>query len=135
MARPIVKRQSSPDERRDFKAHGHLDLFKFGDLSIGCATFEPGWKWSNDVKPIAGTDQCMAAHTSYCVSGHMRIRMEDGEEIEVGPGDTGIIPPGHDAWVLGNEPCVMLDIGGFEEYAKPHAEAEHPAEEHPPSMH
>ena len=70
------------------------------------------------VKPIAGTDSCMAEHTGYCVSGRMLVRMDDGEEFEFAPGDYAHIPPGHDAWVLGDEPCVVVDWQGFADYAK-----------------
>ena len=110
---------SQPDERRDFKSHGHLDLVSFDDgLAIGQGTFEPGWKWSNDVKPLAGTESCEAPHTGYCISGSMIIRMNDGEEMLIKAGDAFQIPPGHDAWVEGSEPCVMLDFTGYENYAK-----------------
>jgi quercetin dioxygenase-like cupin family protein len=82
------------------------------------AVFEPGWKWSVDVAPIAGTASCQAQHLGYVISGRMRIRMEDGSEDEVGPGDFLRVAPGHDAWVLGDEPCVMVDFGGVEQYAQ-----------------
>ncbi|MEW6058419.1 MAG: cupin domain-containing protein [Bdellovibrionota bacterium] len=110
---------NQPNERREFKSHGHLDLVSFEDgISIGQGTFEPGWKWSNDVKPIAGTESCEASHTGYCVSGSMVIRMNDGEEIFIKAGDAFQIPPGHDAWVQGDEKCVVLDFTGYENYAK-----------------
>lgn len=113
------KRFNQPDERRNFKSHGHLDLVSFSnDLAIGQGTFEPGWKWSNDVKPIAGTESCEAPHLGYCISGTMVIRMNDGEELKIKPGDAFQIPPGHDAWVEGTEQCVMLDFTGYENYAK-----------------
>ena len=81
-------------------------------------TFEPGWKWSDDVKPIAQTDSCQADHLIYCVSGRMGIRMNDGAEGEIGPGDVVSIAPGHDAWVVGDEPCISVDFGGYAQYAK-----------------
>lgn len=113
------KNLEKPDERRDFKAHGHLDLVDFpGELSIGRAIFEPGWKWSNDVKPIAGTAACEAPHAGYCLSGAMTIRMVDGDEFTIRAGDAFGIPPEHDAWVVGDEPCVMIDVGGYRSYAK-----------------
>ena len=109
----------SPDETRQFKAHGHLDLVKFGDrATIGRGVFEPGWKWSNDVKPIAGTASCQSAHSGYCVSGRMTIKMDDGEQYTLGPGDAFHIPPGHDAWTEGAESCVLIDVTGVKEYAK-----------------
>ena len=87
-------------------------------LARSRATFKPGWKWSLHVKPIAQTDSCQAAHLGYYVTGHMHVRMDDGEELEFGPGDFGVIPPGHDAWILGDEPCVVIDWQGFADYAK-----------------
>lgn len=113
------KNFSKPDERREFKAHGHLDLVNLKEgVTLGRGVFEPGWKWSNDVKPIAGTQSCEAAHFGYCVSGRMRIRMDSGEEFTVGPGDAMHIEPGHDAWVIGDEPCVVLDFQGYADYAR-----------------
>lgn len=116
-----VKRGAAPDESRPFKAHGHVDVHKLGEGAVMHGVFEPGWKWSNDVKPIAGTKSCQTAHLGFVVSGRMRIRMDDGQEEELGPGDFAKIEPGHDAWVVGDEPCVMVDFGGVEAYAKPTA--------------
>lgn len=82
--------------------------------------FEPGWRWSDDVKPIAKTDLCEISHLGYCLSGQMTVRMGDGTEAEIHAGDVFAIPPGHDAEVVGDEPCVMLDFGEATEYAKPH---------------
>src|SRR5206468_11925959 len=79
----------------------HLSTLSLHDALPICATFEPGWKWSESVKPIAGTDSCQVAHTGYQLSGRMVVRMDDGSEHEFRPGDAGIIPPGHDAWVVG----------------------------------
>jgi hypothetical protein len=89
-----------------------------GDQTIGRGTFEPGWRWSNNVKPIAGTDSCQVSHLAYVVSGRMGIRMDDGTEVEVAAGDVFACPPGHDAWVVGDQPCVAVDFGEFGEYAK-----------------
>jgi len=74
--------------------------------------------WSQDVRPIAGTDSCQVSHLGYCVSGRMRVTMDDGTVHEIGPGDVAAIPPGHDAETLGDEACVLLDFGEIEEYAK-----------------
>ena len=84
-------------------------------------TFEPGWRWSESVGPIAGTKSCEVHHNGYCVQGRMRVRMDDGAEQEVGPGDVFVLPPGHDAWVVGEEPCVVYDFAGqmATDYAKP----------------
>ena len=81
-------------------------------------TFEPGWRWSEHVKPIAETDSCQAAHLGYVLSGRMHIVMDDGTEGEVGPGDAFSIPPGHDAWTVGDEACVLVDFGQVGDYAK-----------------
>jgi mannose-6-phosphate isomerase-like protein (cupin superfamily) len=108
-----------PHETRPFKAHGHMDVVTFGDFTIGRGTYEPGWRWSEDVKPIAGTDWCMTHHTGTVLSGAMTVVSDDGSEITLGPGDVVEIDPGHDAWVVGNEPCIMLDTG-IAAYAAPH---------------
>ena len=101
----------SPGERRPFAAHGHADVVTLGDFTIGRSTFEPGWRWSNDVKPIAKTDSCQVRHTGVCVEGRLTVRSDDGTEMTYGPGDVFLIEPGHDAWVDGNEACVMYDTG------------------------
>jgi ethanolamine utilization protein EutQ (cupin superfamily) len=107
---------SSPDETRTFEK-GKIELANLGDVVIGRATFEPGWSWEKCVKPLVGTNSCQAPHTSYIISGRMKVRMDDGSEIEGGLGDTAVIPPGHNAWVVGNEPCIMIDFTGAKDYA------------------
>ncbi len=89
-----------------------------GEAQIGRMTFEPGWKWSDHVKPIAGTESCEARHFQYHVSGRLAIRMDDGAEIVAGPGDVTSLPSGHDAWVVGDEPVVVVDWYGASNYAK-----------------
>lgn len=106
-----------PDEARQFP-HGKADIVKIGDGTVGRFTLQPGWKWSTDVKPIAGTKWCEAQHFQYHVSGRIRVRMEDGTEFELGPGDVSCLPSGHDAWVVGNEPAVLVDWYGATNYAK-----------------
>jgi mannose-6-phosphate isomerase-like protein (cupin superfamily) len=101
----------TPHETRPFKAHGKVDVVTLGDFTMGRGVFEPGWRWSEDVKPIAGTDSCQTHHTGFCVSGRMTVRSDDGSEITIGPGDVVVIPPGHDAWTEGDEACVLLDTG------------------------
>jgi uncharacterized cupin superfamily protein len=108
----------TPHETRPFQAHGRMDVVTLGDFTLGKGTFEPGWRWSQDVKPIAGTESCQTRHTGICISGRMTIRMDDGTESTIGPGDVALIEPGHDAWVIGDEPCVMYDTG-VAAYAKP----------------
>lgn len=121
----VIKRADRPDERRNFKGHGHLDVMTFEDgTTVGRGVFEPGWKWSVDVKPLAETESCQAAHTGYALSGAMVVRMNNGEEMTIRAGDTFQIPPGHDAWVIGNEPAVALDFTGYAEYAKPRSKDE-----------
>src|SRR6266550_6193082 len=114
------KTLNAPDEVRTFDK-GKVELATVGSVTFGRASFEPGWKWSESVKPIVKTEYCQAPHVQYQVSGRLRVRMTDGSEQEFGPGDVGLIPPGHDAWVVGNEPVVAIDISGMTHYAKPAA--------------
>ena len=108
---------SKPDEVRTFDK-GKVEMVKLGDAAIGRATFEPGWQWSTCVKPLAKTDSCEAAHFGYQVSGTMRVRLEDGTELESKAGEVVNVPAGHDAWVVGNEPVVFVDFQGMLNYAK-----------------
>ena len=114
----VAKGAAEADERRTFEGNGHMDVLKLGEHSVGISTFEPGWRWSTNVKPIAGTDSCQAHHLSYVVSGRMVIRHNDGAEVEVGPGQVIMVEPGHDAWVVGDEACVQVDFAGAAQYAK-----------------
>lgn len=119
MAGMIRMSLDTPEETRPFaEGKGKLELVNIESGPVGRATFEPGWKWSLHVKPLAKTDSCQAAHLGYYVSGRMRVRMDDGEEVEFGPGDFAVIPPGHDAWIVGDDPCVVIDWQGFADYAK-----------------
>ncbi|MDB6067067.1 MAG: uncharacterized protein JWR26_3275 [Pedosphaera sp.] len=106
-----------PDEKRLFDK-GHVELATLGGITFGRATLQPGWSWSTCVKPLVHTESCEAAHLQYHVSGHLRVRMDDGSEDEFGPGDVSLLPPGHDAWVVGNEPVVVIDVTGMTNYAK-----------------
>ncbi len=117
----LVRRSlDSPDEVRPFENDsGELQIVNVeGQGMVGRAIFKPGWRWSKDVKPIAGTESCQGAHAGYMLSGRMTVRMDDGTEEEFGPGDVMIAPPGHDAWVVGDETCVVVDWQGFADYAK-----------------
>ncbi|TJZ81204.1 cupin domain-containing protein [Rhodococcus oryzae] len=115
----VRKSFDSPEETRPFEdGKGKIDLVDLAGGAVGRGVFEPGWKWSDHVKPIAKTDSCQAAHVGYCVSGRMVVVMDDGEQQEFGPGDVMIAPPGHDAWVVGDEACVLVDWQGFADYAK-----------------
>jgi hypothetical protein len=111
------KNLAHPDETRSFDK-GKVELATVNEVTFGRATLQPGWKWSTCVKPIAKTQSCQAAHLQYQISGRLHVVMEDGTEHEFGPGDVAYIPPGHDAWVVGNEPAVIVDISGMREYAK-----------------
>jgi hypothetical protein len=108
-----------PDETREF-SHGRAEIVAVGGVEIGRMIFEPGWRWSNDLKSVAGTDSCEAPHFQYHVSGHLAIRMDDGTEIQAGPGDVTSLPSGHDAWVVGDEPVIVVDWYGASSYAKAH---------------
>lgn len=112
-----VKNFSKPDEVRQF-TNGKVEVVKIGEASVGRAVLQPGWRWSTSVKPIAKTDSCESAHFQYHVSGTLRVRMDDGTEFDCKPGDVSSLPPGHDAWVVGNESVVVVDFHGMREYAK-----------------
>ena len=118
MADVDVKSFDSPDEVRPFEGRGQVEVVKLAGHAVGRGTFEPGWRWSENVKPIAGTDSCQISHLGYVLSGAMRIHMDDGADRDVGAGDVVAIPPGHDAEVLGDEPCVLVDFGEISDYAK-----------------
>jgi len=110
---------NQPDETRPFEdGKGKVDLVTTDQGSIGKAVFEPGWQWSKHIKPLAKTESCQGAHMGYVISGRMEIRMDDGNSETFGPGDVMIADPGHDAWVVGDEACVVVDWQGFADYAK-----------------
>ncbi|MGO8920516.1 MAG: cupin domain-containing protein [Stellaceae bacterium] len=106
-----------PDEVREFP-NGRLELVKVGGATIARALFEPGWRWASSVQPIAKTKSCEAPHFQYHVAGVLRIRMDDGTEFDCKPGDVSLLPSGHDAWVVGDEPAVVVDFQGMVDYAK-----------------
>ena len=108
---------AKPDETREFPK-GRAEVLKIGGGEVGRLVFQPGWRWSNDVKPIAKTSSCEAPHFQYHVSGRLAIRMDDGTEFIANPGDITSLPSGHDAWVVGNEPAVVIDWFGASTYAK-----------------
>jgi hypothetical protein len=110
------KNFAAPDETRSFDK-GQLDLIELNGQLIGRAVFQPGWVWSACVKPVVGTDSCQVEHLGYVESGQMGLRYDDGTTQEVGPGDLAHMPPGHDAWVVGDEPCVLIDFMGSAKYA------------------
>lgn len=106
-----------PDEVRRFD-RGYLEVVNLGEHTVARATFEPGWRWSEHVKPVVQTDLCEIEHLGYVISGRITVRMSDGSEVEYKPGDILAIKPGHDAWVVGKEPCIMIDWAGASTYAK-----------------
>lgn len=110
MADLMICNVETEGERRDFAAHGHGMIADAGAASVMLGTFEPGWRWSTDLAPLAGTDTCQVRHQGYVVSGAMTVRMDDGEQMTIGAGQLAEIEPGHDAWVEGDEPCVFLDM-------------------------
>ncbi|MCP4474858.1 MAG: cupin domain-containing protein [Gammaproteobacteria bacterium] len=117
MSRIDMKNFHQPDEVRELP-QTRIEVINFNSAVVMRATFAPGWKWSECVKPSAGTDSCQVAHVVYVLSGRMVIVMDDGAKEEVAAGDMAEIPPGHDAWVVGDEECVMLDFTGGESYGK-----------------
>jgi hypothetical protein len=117
MAKAEQKDFKSPDETRKFEK-GKLDLLNIGGGVVGRLTLEPGWRWSKHVKPIAGTKLCEAPHFQYQVSGRLHVVMSDGTEFETGPGQVAAVPSGHDAWVVGDQPVVLIDWSGASNYAK-----------------
>lgn len=120
MAGIEIKSFDAPDETRPFEGKGRVELVSLAGRELGRGIFEPGWRWSENVKPIAQTESCEFPHLGYVLSGRMRIVMDDGSEGEIGPGDVFAIAPGHDAEVVGDEPCVMVDVGDEDaDYAKP----------------
>ncbi len=108
---------AKPDEVREFP-NGRLELMKVGGATIGRAIFQPGWKWSTSVQPLVNTKSCAAPHFQYHISGTLKVVMDDGSEYTCKPGDVSLFPSGHDAWVVGNEPVVVVDWQGMVEYAK-----------------
>jgi hypothetical protein len=109
---------TAPDETRPFDK-GKMDVLNIGNTQVGLGTFEPGWKWSLCVKPIAQTETCQAEHLGYVISGRMHVVADDGAEAEYGPGDVMYLAPGHDAWIVGVDPCTIVDFIGARTYAKP----------------
>jgi hypothetical protein len=112
-----IKRFDEPDERRTFD-RGALDVVTIGGMTLGRARYEPGWVWSEHVGKAIGKALCDIEHVGLVVSGRCVVKMEDGIEIELGPGDIFHVPPGHDSWVVGEEPYVSLHLMGAERYAR-----------------
>lgn len=112
----IFKRFEQPDELRRFDK-GKFELVHMGKMTIGRATYEPGWKWSVHVGAATGDKLCQVEHVGMVVSGRSMVKMADGREMEMKAGDVFYVAPGHDSWVVGNEPYVSLHFMGAETYA------------------
>ena len=108
----------TPDEVRPFAGKGAAQVVTVAGSPVIKSRFEPGWRWSENVRPIAGTDSCQSPHFLYMLSGRMHVVMNDGTAAEVGPDEVVHIEPGHDAWVVGDEPCIAVDFGPSPAYAK-----------------
>jgi quercetin dioxygenase-like cupin family protein len=118
MAALESKSFQTPEEKRPFVDKGAAEVVSLGGDVVIKSRFEPGWRWSEHVAPIAGTDSCQSTHFFYVISGRMHLRMDDGTEGEIGPDDVARIAPGHDAWVVGDAPCIGVDFGASPTYAK-----------------
>jgi uncharacterized cupin superfamily protein len=101
---------SEPDDVVEFP-NGRVETLRVGDTSFSRSVFEPGWRWSTAVRPIAGTESCEYPHLAFMASGTMHVVMDDGTELEAHAGDVLVVAPGHDAWVVGDEPVVVYDFG------------------------
>jgi len=112
-----LKAFGTPDEVREFPK-GRLELINVGGATVGRGTFEPGWRWLTSVQPFVKTHSCEAPHFQYHVSGTLHVVMDDGSEFDCKAGDVSLLPSGHDAWTVGNEPAVVVDFQGMVDYAK-----------------
>jgi hypothetical protein len=119
MAGIEIKGFATPDEKRPFVDKGQGLVVTLGDRTVIKGIFEPGWHWKEHLAPIAGTESCQSPHLLYVLSGRMALRMDDGTEAECGPDETVKVDPGHDAWVVGDEACVVVDFGIMPTYAQP----------------
>ena len=118
-----VRTFRNPDESRVFDK-GRLAIVTLGDVTIARTIAEPGWRWSEHIRPLAGTTSCQVHHLGFVVRGRIRVQMDDGTAQEMGPEDIYDIPPGHDAWVVGDEDAEIFDwAGGMGTFAKPAIEA------------
>lgn len=119
MAKLEAKRFESADEVRPFTdGKGRIEVVELAGSSAARGVFEPGWRWSQHVKPLSQTDTCEVEHVGVVMEGRMKVEMDNGEELELKPGDAFHIPPGHDAWIVGEEQCVLLDFAGMPGYAR-----------------
>jgi hypothetical protein len=107
----LTKNLDTPDDKRSFE-HGEVQGVNLGGVTFSRAVFRPGWRWSDDVKPVAGTDLCQATHLAIVLSGRLHVETVDGEKGDLGPGDAHVVGPEHDAWVVGDEPCIIVEMTG-----------------------
>ena len=112
------KSHGSPDEVRS-PAKTRVEIVRLESFTFGRFNFEPGWRWSECIKPVVKTDSCQLSHAGYAVSGRMTVRMQDGTQKTIAAGESYTIPPGHDAWIEGNVPFVAIEVMSAEQYAKP----------------
>jgi class 3 adenylate cyclase len=117
LARLQKRRFSEPDEVRPVP-NGQIEVVRLDDRVVGRVKYEPGWRWSKDVKPVAATASCQFHHFGITLSGRLRAQMQDGVELEIGPGEIFELPPGHDAWVVGDEPWVSVDFEAMSGYGR-----------------
>ena len=113
-----AKSHDAPDETRT-PPKTKVEVVRLEGFTIGRFNFEPGWRWSECVKPVAGTDSCQNSHVGYAVQGQITVRLNDGTQKAIRAGDSYTIPPGHDAWVDGNERFVAIEVMSAEQYARP----------------
>jgi quercetin dioxygenase-like cupin family protein len=112
------KSLDQPDETRPVDK-GTVEVIQLDAATMMRTTFQPGWRWSECVRPIVGGESCQVNHVGYCVQGRLHVRTDDGDEMDIRAGDASHIPPGHDAWVIGDEAYVAIDFAGADVYAKP----------------
>jgi quercetin dioxygenase-like cupin family protein len=116
----LSKSLDTPDEVRS-PEKTRVDVVHLGDVTLGRFTFAPGWRWSSCIKPVAGTESCQVTHVGYAVAGQVHIRLDDGSEQSIRAGEAYTIPPGHDAWVEGDEPFVGIEVMSAAQFARPAA--------------
>jgi quercetin dioxygenase-like cupin family protein len=117
MSEVVIKRFTKPDETRSFEK-GRFEVVKLGGMTLGRATYEPGWKWSQHVGPLTGAKTCGVEHVGIVVSGHAKVKMDDGREFDLRAGECFYVAPGHDSWVVGDEMYVSIHLMGADTYAE-----------------
>ncbi len=113
-----TKSHDAPDEVRA-PNKTRVEVVRLGDFTLGRMSLQPGWRWSECIKPVVKTDTCQMAHVGYAVSGRITIKMNDGTQKTISKGMSYTIPPGHDAWVEGSEPFVGIEVMSAEQFGKP----------------